>query len=153
MQRDPNTGEIIDFREVPIQGAGNTAKNSMSLTRTPAPPSEATWGSISNFPFWPGGFPEVVTDLPEETSKFNPDGNQCIVNFLNITNKFLIVELLTIPPGFTRGIVFEDDGCTIKTDCDGVLMPQKIPKSNNVVNLMDILDQHQDYLGNKGLRI
>jgi antiviral helicase SKI2 len=36
----------------------------MSLQRAPGPPGEAVRGSSTNYPFWPGGFPELL--LQEE---------------------------------------------------------------------------------------
>jgi antiviral helicase SKI2 len=32
----------------------------MSLRRAPGLPSEAVRGSSTNYPFWPGGFPELL---------------------------------------------------------------------------------------------
>lgn len=66
MQRDPNTGEIKEFREVSLQSAGTDAKNSMSLNRAPAPPSESVRGNASYIPFWPASFPEPVTQSSNE---------------------------------------------------------------------------------------
>ncbi len=48
----------MGFKEVTLSGAGSTAKNSTSLRRAPGPPDEATRGSSTNYPFWPGGFEE-----------------------------------------------------------------------------------------------
>lgn len=42
---------------------GANAKNSMSLNRAPAPHSEGVRGNPSNYPFWPGGFPDPVLEL------------------------------------------------------------------------------------------
>lgn len=72
MQRDLTTGEIIKYIEVPIKSTGSNAKNSLSLNRAPGPPSESIWGSVSNFPFWPGGL-DVTEELPNVES-FNADG-------------------------------------------------------------------------------
>lgn len=60
MDRDPTTGKLLQFREVPVDDIGQTAKNSMSLQRAPGPPDEAVRGSSTNYPFWPGGFPELL---------------------------------------------------------------------------------------------
>lgn len=48
---------------MPIKGAGANARNSMSLSRAPGPPTETVRGSNSNFPFWPGSFPDPLADL------------------------------------------------------------------------------------------
>jgi len=60
VDRDSTTGKLLHFREVPVDDIGQTAKNSMSLQRAPGPPDEAVRGSSTNFPFWPGGFPELL---------------------------------------------------------------------------------------------
>ncbi len=56
----------MGFYESPVKDAGTTAKNSTSLRRAPGPKDEATKGSTTNYPFWPGGFGE---DLDEELHK------------------------------------------------------------------------------------
>merc|ERR1712121_260846 len=63
--RDPSTGHVIDWEEVRSEQAGSTARNSSSLQRAPGPPEEATRGSTTNFPFWPGGFD--LPDIPIDT--------------------------------------------------------------------------------------
>lgn len=68
VQRDLNSGEIIEFKEVLLKEANANAKNSMSLNRAPAPPSESTRGNASYVPFWPASFPRPV----ENDSKINP---------------------------------------------------------------------------------
>lgn len=60
MDRDPTTGKLLQFREVAVDDIGHTAKNSMSLRRAPGLPSEGVRGSSTNYPFWPGGFPELL---------------------------------------------------------------------------------------------
>ncbi|KAK5649054.1 hypothetical protein RI129_003946 [Pyrocoelia pectoralis] len=122
VQRDMNTGEIIEFREVPIQNVGSTSKNSLLLTRQPAPPSEATWGSISNYPFWPAGLSDPTEGLPLKKETLNKN------------------DLLIIPPGFKFGLLFEDDGCTVKEKMDKNVELQ-VKQGTNVVNLLDILNE------------
>lgn len=79
MQRDWDSGEIIDFLEVPLKSTGANAQNSMLLTRAPVAPSEATRGSASYIPFWPGGFPdpikEVTSDVLEENESIAVKSN------------------------------------------------------------------------------
>ncbi|KAF5305755.1 hypothetical protein FQR65_LT07651 [Abscondita terminalis] len=129
VQRDVNTGQILQFREVLINNAGSNSKNSMLLTREPAPPSESTWGSISNFPFVPAGFANELSEL-NVTAPIKRLNNN---------------DLLAIPPGFKQGLLFEDDGCTVKAEVDQEL--QLPNKSNNVVNLLDILNDDQNLVG------
>lgn len=66
VQRDPDTGKILQFNEVPIQTVGANAQNSMSFNRQPLAPEEATLGSALNIPFWPGGFPDPVSKLNQK---------------------------------------------------------------------------------------
>lgn len=61
-----------------------------------------------------------------------------------------ILELLTIPPGFVRGIIFDSDGCTVKCYTDEVedLSLKILPDlSENVVNLQSLIQQEQNSLG------
>lgn len=88
-QRDPQTGKIEKFIEIETEDAGSDSKNSFSMQRAPNKESQATRGSASNFPFWPGGF-----DQPKDD----------ILN-LEIDNTDF-ENLLTVAPGFTNGIDF-----------------------------------------------
>nr|CAI5856094.1 unnamed protein product [Callosobruchus analis] len=128
VHRNPNTGEIIEFREVPIASAGATAKNSMSLNRAPAPPNEATRGNASFVPFWPGSFP-----LPEQKGANDKDDQE--------KN-----ELLVVPPGFDRGLVFAEDGRSLLKDIDQKKSTFSA-ETPNVINLLEIVQQEQDILG------
>lgn len=83
MDRDPTTGKLLQFREVPVDDIVRTAKNSMSLQRAPGPPAEAVRGSSTNYPFWPGGFPELL--LQDE--RVNEDVE---IDFVN--SKFCFVK-------------------------------------------------------------
>nr|CAD7576251.1 unnamed protein product [Timema californicum] len=134
--RDPSTGQLLDFREVYLSDVGTTAKNSMSLTRAPGPMSEATRGSANNFPFWPGGFPEPsLQDVQlEEDTDINFDNN-----------------LLVVPPGFNCGVEFRPDNRTpvtkeaIKAE-ESAKMPEE-EGNEVVVNLMELLQREEDFLG------
>lgn len=44
--RDPITGCITQMREDILQGAGENAKNSMSMSRAPGPPMEGVQGNL-----------------------------------------------------------------------------------------------------------
>jgi len=67
---------------------------------------------------------------------------------------------LTIPPGFTQGLEFADDGCTPVNKCSTEVVEEEAPlpevnlvqeinvtEEQNVVNLMSLLNQEQDVLG------
>ncbi|XP_017775290.1 PREDICTED: helicase SKI2W [Nicrophorus vespilloides] len=126
VQRDPNTGEITEFKEVPIQGAGATAKNSMSLTRAPGLPSETVRGCASYIPFMPAGFHEAEVDLPTES-------------------ELLDKNLLTVPPGFNRGITFKEDGFTVENDKDKIAVKDVVIGANNKLNLFDLLNNEDNF--------
>ena len=48
-KRDAITGKIGDMVEVDLQSTGETARNSMSMRRTPGPPAEGVRGTFSLF--------------------------------------------------------------------------------------------------------
>ncbi|XP_022902314.2 superkiller complex protein 2 [Onthophagus taurus] len=127
--RNLETGAIEDFIEVPIEGVGETARNSTSLTRAPAPASESIRGNAMNFPFWPAGYPNPFEDLEAKEENI------------------LSGEILTVPPGFKRGLVFEPDGVTI---CKNPIAYDKcfdIRQTNNVIDIVDIVNKEKDFMG------
>ncbi|XP_068929383.1 superkiller complex protein 2 [Petaurus breviceps papuanus] len=92
-QRHPTTGRVLGYREVLLEDTNLSATTSLSLRRPPGPPSQALWGNPTHYPFWPGGMDEpTIADLStcgdsEEEIDFEKD-------------------LLTIPPGFKKGVDF-----------------------------------------------
>ncbi|CAG9853750.1 unnamed protein product [Phyllotreta striolata] len=125
VQRDPNDGRVIDFKEISLQAAGATAKNSMSLNRAPVGPAEAVRGSASFRPFWPGSFPLPKSTLDKQIA---PEKE----------------TLLVIPPGFNRGLNFAQDGVTLCKEGDNFVEELRSPP--NVVNLLEIVQKEQDSL-------
>lgn len=126
VERDPATGEITGLREVASQDAGATAKNSLSLGRAPGPPEEVVRGSTTNYPFWPGGFPEpeVDTEAVEAADIFSPE------NFL------------TSHPRLSGGMTF---GASQKAaeETEGGREQEAQQEEGLVVNLADILTEHK----------
>ncbi|KAL3287831.1 hypothetical protein HHI36_002290 [Cryptolaemus montrouzieri] len=131
VKRDPFSGEIHDFREVSLKAAGATAKNSMSLNRAPLPPSQATRGSALYVPFLPGSFPSDALKIPE-------------------CDDLSSSELLTVPPGFSSGVIFDSDGYTLLHEDKIESAPRKIPDQKNIINLLDLVQNEQELLGNWG---
>uniref|UniRef100_A0A2K5MP95 Superkiller complex protein 2 n=3 Tax=Cercocebus atys TaxID=9531 RepID=A0A2K5MP95_CERAT len=92
-QRHPTTGQILGYKEVLLENTNLSATTSLSLRRPPGPASQSLWGNPTQYPFWPGGMDEpTITDLntweeAEEEIDFEKD-------------------LLTIPPGFKKGMDF-----------------------------------------------
>ncbi|GLV43338.1 twister [Carabus blaptoides fortunei] len=118
VQRDPNTGKIIEFREVPV---------TQVIDR------------FTEFRDGPLSFPLSFRDLS------NP-----IAEIQDQTIDF--TELLSVPPGFERGLQFAKDGFTVITE------PEMAEENNeeiqltddetdNTVNLMALINQEQDLLG------
>ncbi|KAI8491590.1 Helicase SKI2W [Branchiostoma belcheri] len=93
VDRNPTTGELLGYKEVYLQDTGISAKNSLSLRRPPGPPTEATRGSSTNYPFWPGGM-----DEPDLGTVLGTEGGGDI-DFEN--------DLLSCPPGFENGVDFK----------------------------------------------
>lgn len=133
--RDPVTGKLGEMHEVPLKSAGETARNSMSMTRAPGPASDNIRGNTSNIPFWPGGFdePEII---------MNPSLEE--IDFEN--------NLRTLAKGFSAGIEFKSDNCTPKekTTTATNQEPSKLEKENEIeriadkINLMAIIKEEQD---------
>ncbi|XP_066249016.1 superkiller complex protein 2 [Euwallacea similis] len=126
VQRDLDTGEIIDFLEVAIENVGATARNSMSFTREPVPPSDYVRGSASYIPFQPGSFPE-------------PDEDLLKLNILKDTK-----DLLNVAPGFDRGLSFAEDGCTLMSNDDHLKNSENF--TTKKVNLLELIEQEQQLL-------
>lgn len=101
-KRDTVTAEITSFVQVPLEDAGSTAKNSMSLQRAPGPSDQATRGSANNVPFWPGGFDEPKDEILS----------------LEIDNSDFELNLLSVVPGFSEGINFEGTKTTSHASID-----------------------------------
>lgn len=64
---------------------------------------------------------------------------------------FYFVEiLLTVPPGFDRGLTFGKNGVTLSNE-DGKIEKEIKNESPNVINLMEIVQKEQDLLGKLNL--
>lgn len=118
--RDPTTGMLLDFTEVPLENTGLSAKNSLSLQRAPGPPSESLRGSNTNYPFLPGGMDELTLEQISKKSELEED-----IDFEN--------ELLTTPPGLKTGVNFGDK--EVKA------------AAKEEVNLMSLLSTFDDIIG------
>lgn len=122
--RDPITGNILDFIEVAVEDAESTAKNSMSLRRAPIRPEQATRGSAINFPFWPGGFDEPSKQI--ESLKL--DNNSCFET-----------NLLTKAPGFSHGLTFDSETISIGN--------KNVSEQNETVDLLSMVEDEHNILG------
>ncbi|XP_067416357.1 superkiller complex protein 2 [Emydura macquarii macquarii] len=100
-ERDPTTGQILAFREAPLDNMGLSAKNSLSFQRAPGPPAQALRGSSTNYPFWPGGMDEPSLEQISAKDHLEED-----VDFEN--------DLLTVPPGWKKGVDFKPQAAALK---------------------------------------
>eukprot|EP00057_Strongylocentrotus_purpuratus_P022189 XP_011676663.1 PREDICTED: helicase SKI2W [Strongylocentrotus purpuratus] len=100
VERHATTGELLGYKEVFLGDTSATAKNSLSLSRQPGPLSESVRGSTTNFPFMPGG-------LAEEPF-LDEDDDALVSDRPNEANDIDVDDLLTVPPGWEAGMVFED---------------------------------------------
>ncbi|XP_019620739.1 PREDICTED: helicase SKI2W-like [Branchiostoma belcheri] len=130
VDRNPTTGELLGYKEVYLQDTGISAKNSLSLRRPPGPPTEATRGSSTNYPFWPGGM-----DEPDLGTVLGMEGGGD-VDFEN--------DLLCCPPGFENGVDFKK---LKKKEEQLAKIAAPSQHAPNVLNLADILagDDEMDW--------
>lgn len=122
--RDPITGRILEFIEVELDDAECTAKNSMSMHRAPVRPEQATRGSATNFPFWPGGFDEPAKQIES----------------LKLDNSEFVRDFLTIAPGFNEGLEFD-------TDADSGNVTGSLTETTESVDLLSIVEDEHNVLG------
>lgn len=52
-----------------------------------------------------------------------------------------------MPPGFDRGVLFDDDGVTLKSSTENLSIECPVLKNPDNVNLMDLIKHEQDFLG------
>ncbi|CAG8794692.1 24576_t:CDS:2, partial [Racocetra persica] len=124
--RDGPEGNIIGYKEITIGESTITSQNSSSFLREPGALKNFVRGKSSYLPFAPGGLEsEVMVDTISEIVKetdaliFGED------------------ELLTVPPGFERGLSYEDE------------LPQTSPMQNKFVtglNITDMIGHEEDEL-------
>ncbi|CAG8494938.1 1277_t:CDS:10 [Ambispora gerdemannii] len=99
VRRDGIDGELVSYKEVAVLDETLTAKNSTSLLREPGAPKDFVKGGSNYIPFAPGGLESEV--LKNEINE--------VANDLEELLKFDEDEILTVPPGFEHGLIFEDD--------------------------------------------
>ncbi|OQE32074.1 hypothetical protein PENSTE_c001G00960 [Penicillium steckii] len=109
--REGLEGRVTGYHEVTVPATSETAKNSTSLLRRPAGRAEFVRGAAGFFPFAPGGLEGVEALAEMEADIQGPEqkrsggkqtGLDRIIDFGSDGG------LLTVPPGFTRGHVFEE---------------------------------------------
>ncbi|XP_012058897.1 PREDICTED: helicase SKI2W [Atta cephalotes] len=134
--RDPITGKIGEIQEIDLQGAGETARNSMSMTRAPGLLTDGVRGNPSNIPFWPGGFEEPK--IPKNEDMDDIDFEK---------------DLRTLAKGFSSGLEFKSDNCTpincMRYEVEASILEEteKLIINNDNINLMAVIHEEGNLLG------
>ncbi|RAL68663.1 hypothetical protein DID88_007372 [Monilinia fructigena] len=109
--REGLEGRVTGYKEVTVPANSATAKNSTSFLRKPADRADFVRGAAGFFPFAPGGLDavEAAAALEEQIGRVDntvpaKKGLERIINFGGDDG------LLSVPPGFTRGLSFEKKG-------------------------------------------
>ncbi|CRG91431.1 antiviral helicase SKI2 [Talaromyces islandicus] len=108
--REGLQGRVTGYHEVTVPAASATAKNSTSLLRRPAARADFVRGAAGFFPFSPGGLEgvEAIAEMESEiqaSEKERVGGKQGLDRIINFGSEG---GLLEIPPGFSRGMKFEE---------------------------------------------
>ena len=108
--REGLEGRVTGYQEITVPGTSASAKNSTSLLRRPAGRADFVRGAAGFFPFAPGGLEgvEAIAEMeagaePETSRPGKSGGLDRIINFGSEGG------LLTIPPGFDRGMVITEN--------------------------------------------
>lgn len=108
--REGLEGRVTGYHEVTVPAASANAKNSTSLLRRPAGRADFVRGAAGFFPFAPGGLEGVealaALESEEQATEQSRNGKQSGLD--RIINFGTEGGLLTIPPGFDRGLNFEE---------------------------------------------
>nr|XP_039270547.1 helicase SKI2W-like [Styela clava] len=136
VERNPTSGELLGYFEERIDALENsanmTSKNSWSMLRAPGPPSEATRGSSTNYPFWPGGMEEALSTMMRE--------GPSEVDFEE--------DFLTCPPGFESGVDFGKHGGST-TDSQTLNITDLIQDVDNHGWILDDVDTNNEKIEEK----
>lgn len=109
--REGLEGKVTGYREVTVPANSATAKNSTSLLRKPANRADFVRGAAGFFPFAPGGLESVqaIAAIEDEVVQNVQRPGKTKGSSLNRVIEFGTGGgLLEIPPGFTRGLDFEE---------------------------------------------
>ncbi|EPE35389.1 P-loop containing nucleoside triphosphate hydrolase [Glarea lozoyensis ATCC 20868] len=109
--REGLEGRVTGYKEVTVPANSATAKNSTSFLRKPANRADMVRGAAGFFPFAPGGLEsvEAAAALDEQNIRTESfaganGGKSKLERVINFSGEG---GLLSIPPGFTRGLDFE----------------------------------------------
>ncbi|SMR49487.1 unnamed protein product [Zymoseptoria tritici ST99CH_3D1] len=105
--REGLEGRVTGYKEVTVPANSATAKNSTSLLRKPANRADFVRGAAGFYPFAPGGLDAVEATAAYEDEflqQNQPDGSTKTDKLNRIINFTSEGGLLTVPPGFRRGL-------------------------------------------------
>ena len=108
--REGLEGRVTGYQEITVPANSATAKNSTSLLRKPANRADFVRGAAGFFPFAPGGLDGVtaVAALEDQATKSSHRAKDTKSSKLDRVIDFGSQGgLLEIPPGFTRGLDFQ----------------------------------------------
>ncbi|KAJ3008378.1 UNVERIFIED_CONTAM: hypothetical protein HDU68_003136 [Siphonaria sp. JEL0065] len=92
--------DFSNFREILLENTDSNATNSTSFLREPSSHCNFVRGASTNIPFAPGGLEKIVMKEEDSVDQLAIDLDE----LLDLDSD----GLKTVPPGFDRGIMFED---------------------------------------------
>ncbi|OTA26313.1 hypothetical protein BTJ68_10563 [Hortaea werneckii EXF-2000] len=110
--REGLEGRVTGYKEVTVPANSATAKNSTSLLRKPANRADFVRGAAGFYPFAPGGLDAVEATAAYEDELLAQDRNAADAGKTNKLDRVIDFAaeggLLEVPPGFSRGLNFEE---------------------------------------------
>ncbi|KAK4547703.1 hypothetical protein LTR36_000661 [Oleoguttula mirabilis] len=110
--REGLEGRVTGYKEVTVPANSATAKNSTSLLRKPANRAEFVRGAAGFYPFAPGGLDAVEATAAHEDELLSQSRNAADAGKTNKLDRVIDFAaeggLLTVPPGFSRGLRFPE---------------------------------------------
>ncbi|GAB1739220.1 hypothetical protein NU219Hw_g3969t1 [Hortaea werneckii] len=114
--REGLEGRVTGYKEVTVPANSATAKNSTSLLRKPANRADFVRGAAGFYPFAPGGLDAVEATAAYEDELLAQDRNAADAGKTNKLDRVIDFAaeggLLEVPPGFSRGLNFEEKPAT-----------------------------------------
>ncbi|KAL8882036.1 MAG: hypothetical protein Q9198_000890 [Flavoplaca austrocitrina] len=117
--REGLEGKVTGYKEVTVPATSATAKNSTSFLRRPANRADFVRGAAGFFPFAPGGLDDIqaVADSENGLSRDTLDTEIARPSALDrVIQIGPEKRLLEVPPGFNRGLRFDEAKTTVDKD-------------------------------------
>ncbi|CZT16119.1 probable cytoplasmic exosomal RNA helicase SKI2, DEAD-box superfamily [Ramularia collo-cygni] len=132
--REGLEGRVTGYKEVTVPANSATAKNSTSILRKPASRADFVRGAAGFYPFAPGGLDAVEATAAYEDEllqKKQPNGAGKVDKLSRVINFAAEGGLLTVPPGFTRGLRISEK-------------PQQNDEKDDEKEVEDVLEEESD---------